>query len=88
MKDLYRVNFSISGLTLSEQQKVFDTVLKQLNYNQRQNFHITVTDSLGGVHYIWDDKGVDPSGTPCKNCKLVDCTGCAVYEERMKKNGK
>lgn len=88
MKSLFKVDFSIEGLTLTDQQAIFDSILPRLTYNQRQSFHITVTDPLGGVHYIWDDKGVDPSGAPCKNCKLVDCTGCAVYEERMKKNGK
>lgn len=81
-KNNYKVDFSIDNLTMREQQEVFEAVIKKLDFNQRQDLHITVTDASGGKHHIWDGFGIDPTGTKCVNCKMIDCTDCPIYEKR------
>ena len=81
-KNIYKVDFSIDNLSLVEQQKIFEAVIKKLDFNQRQDLHITVTDSVGGKHFIWDGYGIDPTGTKCINCKTIECDGCPVYIRR------
>ena len=81
-KSLYKVDFSIDNLTMSEQQKVFEAIIDKLDFNQRQDLHIKVTDSIGGKHFIWDGYGVDPTGFKCNGCKSIDCEGCPMYERR------
>ena len=81
-KSIYKVDFSIDNLTMAEQQAVFEAVIKKLDFNQRQDLHITITDSVGGKHFIWDGYGIDPTGTKCVNCKTIECDGCPVYERR------
>ena len=44
-KSIYKVDFSIDNLTMAEQQAVFEAVIKKLDFNQRQDLHITITDS-------------------------------------------
>ena len=78
-KNIYKVDFSIDNLSLAEQQEVFEAVVKKLDFNQRQDLHITVTDSIGGKHFIWDDKGIDPNGINCSRCKNIDCYDCLIY---------
>lgn len=85
-KPLYNVNFSITGLSLKEQQHIFETVLAQLDYNQRLNFHIEVVDYLGGKHYIWDGTGIDPNGVKCNKCNLINCDECNLYKRRQTRN--
>ena len=87
MKNSFKVDFSIDNLSLNEQQKVFETVVNCLDYSQRQNLHITITDPIGGKHFIWDNKGVDPDNTPCKKCSFINCADCMVYEGRKNKKG-
>ena len=41
-KNIYKVDFSIDNLSLAEQQEVFEAVIKKLDFNQRQDLHITV----------------------------------------------
>lgn len=81
-KNNYKVDFSIDNLTMKEQQEIFETVVKKLDFNQRQDLHITVTDASGGKHYIWDGYGIDPTGIKCVGCKMIDCTDCPIYEKR------
>lgn len=85
-KNIYKVDFSIDNLSLAEQQAVFEAVIKKLDFNQRQDLHITVTDSIGGKHFIWDDKGIDPNGINCSRCKNIDCYDCIIYQSRENKN--
>ena len=84
-KNIYKVDFSIDNLSLAEQQEVFEAVVKKLDFNQRQDLHITVTDSIGGKHFIWDDKGIDPNGINCSRCKNIDCCDCIIYQSRENK---
>lgn len=84
-KNIYKVDFSIDNLSLAEQQEVFEAVVKKLDFNQRQDLHITVTDSIGGKHFIWDDKGIDPNGINCSRCKNIDCYDCIIYQSRENK---
>ena len=84
-KNIYKVDFSIDNLSLAEQQEVFEAVIKKLDFNQRQDLHITVTDSIGGKHFIWDDKGIDPNGINCSCCKNIDCYDCLIYQSRENK---
>ena len=84
-KNIYKVDFSIDILSLAEQQEVFEAVIKKLDFNQRQDLHITVTDSIGGKHFIWDDKGIDPNGINCSRCKNIDCYDCLIYQSRENK---
>lgn len=84
-KNIYKVDFSIDNLSLAEQQAVFEAVVKKLDFNQRQDLHITVTDSIGGKHFIWDDKGIDPNGINCSRCKNIDCYDCMIYQSRENK---
>ena len=85
-KNFYKVDFSIDNLSLKEQQHIFEVLLSQLNYNQRQDLHITVTDSVGGKHFIWDNKGIDPNGVKCPKCSDIDCYDCPIYNGRKKLN--
>lgn len=88
-KNHYKVEFSVDNLTLVEQDKLFKTLIKELDYDGRMALHVTVTDALGGKHFVWDNTGIDPNGTKCDKCKLVDCNGCAMYKMREEiKNGK
>ena len=84
-KNIYKVDFSIDNLSLAQQQEVFEAVIKKLDFNQRQDLHITVTDSIGGKHFIWDDKGIDPNGINCSRCKNIDCYDCMIYQSRENK---
>ena len=84
-KNIYKVDFSIDNLSLAEQQEIFEAVVKKLDFNQRQDLHITVTDSIGGKHFIWDDKGIDPNGINCSRCKNIDCYDCIIYQSRENK---
>ena len=84
-KNIYKVDFSIDNLSLAEQQEIFEAVVKKLDFNQRQDLHITVTDSIGGKHFIWDDKGIDPNGINCSRCKNIDCYDCMIYQSRENK---
>lgn len=81
-KSIYKVDFSIDNLTMAEQQAVFEAVIKKLDFNQRQDLHITVTDSIGGKHFIWDGYSIDPMGNKCKGCNVIECDGCPKYELR------
>ena len=84
-KNIYKVDFSIDNLSLAEQQEIFEAVIKKLDFNQRQDLHITVTDSIGGKHFIWDDKGIDPNGIKCSRCKNIDFYDCMIYQSRENK---
>lgn len=88
-KNTFKVEFSVDNLSLKEQQQIFDILMKNLDYGEKEGLHITVTDPLGGKHYVWDDKGEDPEGVKCSRCKMIDCSSCVLYERRMElKDGK
>ena len=83
-RSMYQVEFSIDNLSMYEQQRIFQALLAQLNYNQRMDLHVTVTDFMGGKHYIWDGTGRDPDGVFCRECKMIDCENCLLYLKRKK----
>ena len=85
-KNLYKVQFSIDNLSLAQQEQIFKNLIKMLDYNMRQDLHIIVTDSIGGKHFIWDNKGIDPNGINCIRCKNIDCYDCPIYQSRENKN--
>lgn len=85
-KNIFKADFSIDNLNMIEQEKIFKGLINMLDYDGRQNLHITVTDSIGGKHFIWDDKGIDPNGINCPRCKNIDCYDCPIYQSRENKN--
>ena len=78
----YKINFEIKNLSMIEQEKVFKAVLNVLDYDAKENFHIVVTDFMGGQHFVWDNSGIDPNGVKCRSCKLIDCENCPVFIKR------
>lgn len=88
-KQIYKVEFSIDGLSLAEQNKFYNKLINILDEDQRYNLHITITDAIGGKHHIWDNKGFDPNGKLCRECKSIDCEDCSTYIARENiRNGK
>ena len=86
VKNRYKVEFSIDNLSLKEQNDIFKNLLAQLDYSQRQDLHITITDVIGGRHFIWDGYGIDPNGIKCPKCSGIDCYDCPIYNGRKKLN--
>lgn len=86
VKNRYKVEFSIDNLSLKEQNEIFKNLLAQLDYSQRQDLHITITDCIGGKHFIWDGYGIDPNGIKCPKCSGIDCYDCPIYNRRKKLN--
>ena len=87
----YKVDFSISDMTLAEQDKFYRKLINLLNDKQRYNLSIKITDCLGGQHFIWDKAGtgVDPNGVSCRVCHMIDCEECVTFQMREKnKNAK
>lgn len=88
-KNLYKVEFSVDNLSMKEQEQFYKIILAQLDFEQRQNLHIKITDFIGGEHFLWEGYGIDPFGEKCNNCKFIDCETCAIYKNRKeKKDGK
>lgn len=83
-RSMYKVEFSIDNLTLHEQQEIFNKLLAQLDYDKRMDLHVTVTDFMGGKHFIWDGTGEDPNGVHCPKCGLIECEKCMLYMSRQK----
>ena len=86
VKNRYKVEFSIDNLSLKEQNDIFKNLLAQLDYSQRQDLHIIITDVIGGRHFIWDGYGIDPNGVKCPKCSGIDCHDCPIYNGRKKLN--
>lgn len=84
-KNLYKVDFSIDNLSLIQQEQIFKKLIKMLDYEGRQNLHITVTDSIGGKHFIWDGCGEMPNGIKCRKCNMIDCEDCLIYQNNKEK---
>ena len=79
----FQVDFSIPGLTLLEQERLYQYLIAGLDYNQREKLNITVTDSIGGRHRVWENTGETPEGYHCPVCKEVDCAKCKTYERLL-----
>ncbi len=83
-RNIYKVDFSIDNLTLKEQDKLFKILIRSLDYDARMALHVTVTDSSGGKHFIWESKGIDPNGVKCNKCKSIECADCPTFLTREK----
>lgn len=83
----YQVEFSIDGLSLLEQEKIYQQVVAILDYNQREKLHITITDPIGGKHYVWDGSGETPEHFFCKKCHEFSCDRCKTYSRLLEESG-
>ncbi len=77
----YKVTFSVEGITLREQEEIYDLLRKNLSFDMKDYLSITVEDPIGGKHNLWEDNGVKPNGEICKKCTFVDCQYCIKYRE-------
>ena len=80
MAKTFQVDFHIPNLTLLEQEKIYQYLIEGLDYNQRENLQITITDPSGGKHFVWDKKGATPEKYICDVCYEIDCAKCKTYE--------
>jgi hypothetical protein len=77
----YKVVFSVSGLSMKQQQEIYDLLRKNLSFDMKDCLSIMVEDPVGGKHNIWDDNGIKPNGEICKKCSFIDCQFCIRYKE-------
>lgn len=82
----YKVTFSVEGITLKEQEEIYDLLRKNLSFDMKDHFDIVVEDPVGGKHYLWRDTGINPDGKECKKCATINCAMC--YHYKGGKNGK
>lgn len=76
----YEVIFSLENLTLYEQEKIYQILIKNLSFDQKSKLKIKVIDPVNGTHFVFEDRGIQPNGTECKVCKRVDCRNCFKAE--------
>lgn len=76
----YKVEFSIEGQTIAEQERIYQLLMKNLSQQQKDNLKICVTDLIGGKHNIFDRTGVTPDGENCKQCDMISCKDCRKYK--------
>lgn len=85
----YLINFQIKDLSFSKQNKIFSKILNELDYDERQSLSVTLTDPIGGKHFIWERSGIDPQGVKCEKCPALTCEDCVIFlmrEKELKKN--
>jgi hypothetical protein len=84
----FQVDFSIANLSMNEQEKIYNLLVKNLTFQQKDNLHICITDPIGGKHYIYEDTGIMPNGINCDKCYNIECARCKSYikEEERKKD--
>lgn len=83
----YQVEFSIDNLSLLEQERIYQKVISILDFDQKENLHITITDPIGGKHYVWDGSGETPEHFFCKKCHEVSCSRCKTYSRLSQEVG-
>lgn len=76
----YLVKFSFDGLTLLEQEKIYQLLVKNLTVKEKEKMKIRVEDSVGGIHDPFNATGVMPDGTQCELCHYIDCRMCPKYQ--------
>lgn len=81
----YDVKFYVKGLSLHEQQNLYNLLMANLTYTQKDNFTVEITDSIGGKHNIINNTGMMPDKTLCTVCNLIDCNECPRYSFYLKK---
>ena len=76
----YSVVFKLNNLTLVQQHKVYELLMKNLSFEEKAGLEIEVIDFLGGKHYPLTNKGVMPDKTKCEYCINIDCSECLFYQ--------
>ena len=85
----FTVVFSVGGISMKQQQEIYDLLRKNLSFDMKDYLSITVEDPIGGKHNLWEDNGVKPNGEICKKCLFIDCRNCIKYkEDKEDKDGK
>lgn len=79
----FQVDFSITNLSLLEQEKIYQHLISGLDFTQKEKLHITVTDPNGGKHHVWDGTGITPDGVCCNKCHEIDCVKCVTYKHMI-----
>ncbi len=77
----YNVEFGFEGLSLIEQERIYQKLISILDQDMKDRLHIKVTDLNGGQHDIFYNKGLRPDGVECNNCYSVDCAKCSVWKK-------
>lgn len=77
----YTVVFSVNGISMMQQQEIYDLLRKNLSFDMKDCLNITVEDPIGGKHNLWEENGVKPNGEICKECSFFDCQYCVKYRE-------
>ena len=77
----YEVDFSLSKLTLAEQDRFYQKLMSILDQDLKDKLNIRITDLIGGQHYLFDGKGVRPDGIECTKCVFVDCAQCKIWKK-------
>lgn len=77
----YKVNFSVDGVSLKQQEEIFNAVQKILNEEERKFMTMEIEDVVGGRHDFLNQTGIKPSGELCKRCISIDCRLCIDYKE-------
>lgn len=84
----YKVEFSLTGLTLNEQERFYQKLMTVLDQSMKDALCIKVTDLIGGEHDPFSNKGTRPDGVCCNNCYSVDCARCSIWKKIINNNTK
>lgn len=86
----YKVEFSLDGLSLAEQDHFYQNLLSILDQRQKDALRINIIDLIGGQHDPFSNKGIRPDKVECAKCGNVDCARCKVWKkvQELKKEEK
>ena len=77
----YKVEFSFNGLTLAEQDQLYNKLISILDFSLKDKLNLKVTDLIGGTHDPLAGTGVRPDNVECAKCGYVDCALCKVWKK-------
>lgn len=77
----YEVDFSLSKLTLAEQDRFYHKFMSVLDQDLKDKLNLKITDLIGGQHYLFDGVGIRPDGVECAKCIFVDCAQCKIWKK-------
>lgn len=83
----FDVTFSISNISLQEQNQIYQTLMKDLSYELKERLSIEIKDLSGGRHQIMAETGISPDGEKCPKCTLIDCAQCSIWQRLKEKKG-
>lgn len=81
----YLVKFSFQGLSLLEQEKIYQILMSNLSVKTKEKMKIKVEDTVGGIHDPFNGTGTMPDGTQCKQCYYIDCQMCPIYQVKIER---